>query len=230
MNPIVYLFSSMTILYAEDEEGLRHSVTQTLELFFKKVIQARDGEEAIDLFFDENPDILLLDICMPKLDGLSLLKQIRQMHKRVPVIIMSAHTDQNYLLQAVELNICKYLIKPFSKDQFLEALEACADWMYEWGNGYSIPLGDETTYNPLLAQISKGEITATLTKKERLLFEYFLRQKNRNLSFEELEDALWGNETKGKEALKAMIKELRKKIPQGLIENIFGVGYKCVLN
>lgn len=131
MNPIVYLFSSMTILYAEDEEGLRHSVTQTLELFFKKVIQARDGEEAIDLFFDENPDILLLDICMPKLDGLSLLKQIRQMHKRVPVIIMSAHTDQNYLLQAVELNICKYLIKPFSKDQFLEALEACADWMYE---------------------------------------------------------------------------------------------------
>lgn len=81
-----------------------------------------------------------------------------------------------------------------------------------------------------MAQINKGEITATLTKKERLLFEYFLRQKNRNLSFEELEDALWGNETKGKEALKAMIKELRKKIPQGLIENIFGVGYKCVLN
>lgn len=230
MNPILSLFSTMTILYAEDETSLRQSVVQTLELFFGKVIEASDGEEAMELFFEHKPDILLLDICMPKLDGLSMLKEIRHANKRVPVIVMSAHTDQHYLMQAIELNICKYVLKPFSKEHFIKALNTCAHWMYDWGEGYAIALKEGYTYNPLTATLSSPTQTYALTKKERILFEYFVRQKNRVLSFEELEELLWEGETSGKEALKAMIKGLRKKLPDGIIENSFGVGYKCVIH
>lgn len=229
MNSMLSLFSTMTILYAEDETSLRLSVVQTLELFFGKVIEASDGEEAMDLFFEHQPDILLLDICMPKLDGLGMLEEVRKRHKRVPVIVMSAHTDQHYLLKAVELNICKYLLKPFSKEHFLEALNACAAWMYEWGEGYCVPLGASLSYNPLSAELVSEGKTRVLTKKERCLFEYFLRQKNRVLSFEELEEVVWNTEEGGKEALKALVKELRKKLPEGMIENSFGIGYKFVV-
>jgi len=148
MNNTLSLFEHLTILYAEDEESLRHSVAQTLELFFDKVIQASNGEEALELFFEHNPDVLLLDICMPKCNGLELLKKIRASHKRVPVIIMSAYAEQNYFLQSIELNICKYLLKPFSKESFLGALKTCATWMYEWGEGNLIKVSNDIFYDP----------------------------------------------------------------------------------
>lgn len=228
-NPLA-LFERLSILYAEDEESLRKSVSQTLEIFFDKVIEARDGEEALELFFEHKPDILLLDICMPKCDGLQLLKEIRRSHKRVPVIIMSAYAEPTYFQQSIELNICKYLLKPFSKESFLDALKTCAEWMYEWGEGGLITVGNNLVYDPVSGMLLKEEEQFLLTKKERLLFEYLLRQKNRVISFEELEEAIWAEEGGSKEALKALVKELRKKLDKKSIENIFGIGYKLVIH
>ncbi len=228
MTKILDLFENMTILYAEDEDSIRQSVSQTLEIIFKKVIQASNGQEAIELFWDNNPDILLIDICMPKLDGIKLLEQIRQKDKRVPVVIMSAHTEQEYLLKAIELNICKYLIKPFSKDSFINALETTAQWMYEWGKSYEIPISKDVFYTPLSAEVKFLDHSNILTKKEKQLFEYFLRQKNRVITFEELEEFLWNDYEPHKDALKALVKELRKKLPSGIIENIFATGYRFV--
>lgn len=228
-NPLA-LFERLSILYAEDEESLRKSVSQTLEIFFDKVIEARDGEEALELFFEHKPDILLLDICMPKCDGLQLLKEIRRSHKRVPVIIMSAYAEPSYFQQSIELNICKYLLKPFSKESFLDALKTCAEWMYEWGEGGLITVGNNLVYDPVSGMLLKEEEQFLLTKKERLLFEYLLRQKNRVISFEELEEAIWAEEGGSKEALKALVKELRKKLDKKSIENIFGIGYKLVIH
>lgn len=224
-NPLA-LFERLSILYAEDEESLRRSVSQTLELFFDKVIEARDGEEALELFFEYKPDILLLDICMPKCDGLKLLKEIRKSHKRVPVIIMSAHAEPIYFQQSIELNICKYLLKPFSKESFLDALKTCAEWMYEWGEGGLIKVGENLFYDPEACLLLREGEQFLLTKKERLLFEYLLRQKNRVISFEELEEAIWAGKGGSKEALKALVKELRKKLAKESIENVFGIGYK----
>lgn len=228
-NPLS-LFEHLCILYAEDEESLRKSVVQTLELFFDKVVEARDGEEALELFFEHTPDILLLDICMPKCDGLKLLKEIRQSHKRVPVIIMSAHAEPAYFQQSIELNICKYLLKPFSKESFLDALHTCASWMYEWGDGGMIKAGSDLFYDPETGTLVNEGVSFVLTKKERLLFEYLLRQKNRVISFDELEEAIWAGEGGSKEALKALVKELRKKLTKESIENVFGIGYKLVLH
>ncbi|WP_263834064.1 response regulator transcription factor [Sulfurospirillum oryzae] len=229
MHNSLALFERLSILYAEDEESLRRSVCQTLEIFFDKVIEAKDGEEALELFFEHKPDILLLDICMPKCDGLKLLKEIRKSHKRVPVIIMSAYAEPAYFQQSIELNICKYLLKPFSKESFLDALKTCARWMYEWGEGGLIRVGNDLFYDPISGMLLKEKEQFLLTKKERLLFEYLLRQKNRVISFEELEEAIWAEEGGSKEALKALVKELRKKLDKESIENVFGIGYKLAI-
>lgn len=228
-NPLA-LFERLTILYAEYEESLRKSVTQTLELFFDKVIEAKDGEEALELFDEYKPDILLLDICMPKCDGLKLLKEIRSSYKRVPVIIMSAYAEPVYFQQAIELNICKCLLKPFSKESFLDALKTCAAWMYEWGDGGVVKVGSDLFYDPETGDLVNEGVSFVLSKKERLLFEYLLRQKNRVISFEELEEAIWAGEGGNKDALKALIKELRKKLTKESIENVFGIGYKLVIH
>ena len=93
-----------------------------------------------------------------------------------------------------------------------------------------IRIGNDLFYDPISGMLLKEKEQFFLTKKERLLFEYFLRQKNRVLSFEELEEAIWAEEGGSKEALKSLVKELRKNLYKVSIENVFGIGYKLVLH
>lgn len=224
------LFEDMTILYVEDEESLRKRVSLSLELLFHKVIEAPDGEEALNLFHEHNPDVLLLDICIPKINGLALLEEIRKSKRRIPTIVMSAYSDQEYLLKSIDLNVCKYLLKPFARNSFLDAFLACADWMYEWHSEETVKVKDNIFFNIESSTLSVNDKESPLSKKERILFTYLLRHKNHTISYNELEYAVWEEPGEHKEALKSLIKQLRKKLPASMIENFFGVGYKLVVS
>ena len=165
MHSDLSLFEDMTILYAEDEDSLRHSVAQTLNLLFAQVIEAKDGEEALELFYEKKPNILLVDISMPKINGLEFLKEVRKSNKNIPVIITSAYTEIPYFQQAIELNVCKYVLKPFSKDTFMDALKSCLEWMYEWGEDSIIKINEALLYNPKTHEIFTPSTTIILTKK-----------------------------------------------------------------
>lgn len=121
----------LTILYAEDENGIQQKVSQVLELYVNNVITASDGEELLELYKQYKPSILLIDINMPNKDGLTALKEIRQEDINTPVIVMTAHTEKEYLMNAVELHITKYLVKPFNKKAVLEALDACINLLIQ---------------------------------------------------------------------------------------------------
>ncbi|WP_137621006.1 response regulator transcription factor [Campylobacter estrildidarum] len=228
MEEILALFGNLTVLNVEDEEGVRRSLSANLELFFKNVYEAKDGEEALNLFYKKNPDVIFMDICIPKLNGLEVLKELRSTYKKTPIVIVSAYSEKEYFLEAIELNICKFLIKPFTKDEFLNTLKSVAKWMYEYTDDYRIILQNNVFYEPLKSSIFYNNQTSILTKKEKQVFEYLLRNKNRVVSFEELELSIYNDAENHKDALKAIIKELRKKVPDKTIENVFGIGYKCV--
>jgi len=113
----------LTILYAEDDKNVQKDVSGYLDLVFKDVVAASDGIQAYDIFEKSRPDIVLTDIDMPGLNGIELAKKIRANDKETPIIIMTAHTKPEYLIDAVELNITRYLIKPFVGEELLGALE-----------------------------------------------------------------------------------------------------------
>ncbi|MBZ7938991.1 response regulator [Campylobacter sp. W0014] len=228
MQEILNLFSNLTVLNVEDEEGVRKSLSANLSFFFKEVYEAKDGEEALNLFFEKNPDVIFMDICIPKFDGLEVLKKIKDLHKKIPIVIVSAYSEQEYFLKAIELHICKFLIKPFSRDEFINTLKHIAQWMYEYTDNYRIKLQEDVFYEPNTSKIFHHQNVFTLTKKEKQVFEYLLRNKNRAISFDELEIKLYNDVNDHKEALKAIVKQLRKKIPCKIIENVFGFGYQCV--
>ena len=110
----------LTILYAEDENGIRDTVCDVLELYVDNVITACDGQEALELYTQYKPSILLLDICMPIRDGLEVLKIIRETDLTTPVIIMTAHTEKEYLMDAVELYIIQVGFR--TRPQVIESL------------------------------------------------------------------------------------------------------------
>ena len=102
---------SLTILYAEDEIGIRENIADSLGYYVKEVYQANNGQEAFEIYEEKKPDIILSDIHMPILNGIEFVKKVRQTNRDIPIVMITAHTDKKYLLEAVELHMEKYIIK-----------------------------------------------------------------------------------------------------------------------
>lgn len=218
------IFKTKSVLYVEDEKGVRNNIGEILNLYFKDVFLASDGEEGLDLFYLHHIDVLMVDICMPKMDGLSLLKTIRESNKKIPVIVLTAHNEQEYLKRAVELNITRYLSKPFSKSSLVDALLSCSDWITCMLGGLVVSAGKGISYDTLNKALLIKDEKIYLSKKEYQLLEFFLINRERVFEFNEILNEVWDKDV-SKEALKSIIKTLRKKAPGLEIQNVFGNGY-----
>jgi len=123
------VLKNITLLYAEDELIIQEGITETLTLFDINVICAKDGKEGLSIYksSSEKIDLILTDIKMPKLDGLGMIKEIRKMDNNIPVIITTAHQENDYLMKSIELNIHSYILKPIDiyklEDTLIKAIE-----------------------------------------------------------------------------------------------------------
>lgn len=117
------ILKNITVLYAEDELIIQKGITETLNLFEIDVICAKDGQEGLSIFKagDKKIDLILTDIKMPKLNGLDMIKKIREIDKDIPIIITTAHQETTFLMQSIELNISAYVLKPID----IYKLEEC---------------------------------------------------------------------------------------------------------
>ena len=225
---ILNILSDKKVLYAEDENGIRDKVIDILELFFEEVTAVCNGEEALEKIMFINYDVLIFDICMPNMDGLEVIQKVREKDKKIPIIILSAHTEEHYLWRAVEQKITKYLKKPFYKDTFINALNKAALELIE-GN-ISIKLNQECIYNPCTKTICKENKNIKLSKMESRLLEYFIKRANQVVTFENIFEYLWDYDQPSKEAIKSLIKEIRKKTESDCIQSVYGIGYRLELD
>ena len=221
---------SYTILYAEDEEQTRLNYTNFLNRYFKRVYSVSNGEEALLEYEKYKPDILLLDINMPKVNGLEVAKKIRQKDKISRIIILTAHLERDKLLFAAELNLTKYLPKPISRTQLKEALNEAVSQLQEVSSDIDcLDLSDDIIWDKRNKKLTNEGIDIKLTKYEMLLLELLSSQKNKVFSLDEISLHLW-NDLDDLELdttkLKDIIKRIRKKLPKNAIENIYGAGYK----
>ena len=222
-NNTLDILSDKKVLYAEDEDGIRRNVADILGLFFDQVVAVGDGEDALRELELSIYDVLIFDICMPHMDGLDVINNVRKKDKKVPIIILSAHTEKEYLWRAVELKITKYLTKPYDKDNFIKALEASALEIVD--NNVNIKLRNGCIYDPRLKKACLDNVDTKLSKSESRLFEYFIKRSNEVISFSEIYDYMWEFDMPSKEAIKSLIKELRKKMGKESIQNVYGIGY-----
>jgi len=189
------------------------------------VVGVKDGIEALDEAKSNFYDVIMLDISIPHLDGLEVVKKIREFDKKIPIIILSAHTEQEYLWRAVELKITRYLAKPYDKNTLIKALEDVA--MELIGHTPMLSLTLTCKYDFCKKTLYHQSEIIHLSKSESRLLEYFLKRSNQTVTYEQLFDYMWEFEQPSKEALKSIVKELRKKIDNNFIKNLYGVGYVC---
>lgn len=219
------MLKNFTILYVEDDEMVRKSAVEYLKRVCKEVLQAKDGKEAIKIWKDSKPDIIITDISMPRLNGLDMASYIRAHDKEVQIIVATAHSDVDYLLRAVELQLVKYIIKPITKDKLEIALNKSIELIQDKSK-FNLNLSSTCSYNAFEKVILKDNKEIKLTKNETLFLDLLAHHHTRVVKYEEIEDAIWAYEGMSQDAIRSLVRGLRKKIPTGVIENISGSGYK----
>ena len=212
-----------SLLYVEDDSEIRHYITLFLEHYCKAVYACSSAEEGLLLYKQYNPDILLLDINLGGMSGIELATKIRLHDSKTRILISTAYTSKEFMLQAIELGLTRYLVKPMTNDDIMMALEKC--WR-ELEDEYHIDLGEGYIYNKYTASICHGKQEIHLRHKEVVLLELFLNHEGEVLRYEMLEENIWKNEPMTRDAIRSQIRNIRQKVEIDIFENISGLGYR----
>ncbi|MCR5595581.1 MAG: response regulator transcription factor [Lachnospiraceae bacterium] len=216
------------ILVVDDEARMRKLVRDFLVRAGYKVVEAADGMEACDLFFETNDfDLVITDVMMPKLDGWELTKQIRE-YSQVPIIMLTAKSEEHDELNGFELGVDEYISKPFSPKILVARVEAIlrrsvgaeAESVLEAG-------GIKVDKNAHIVTIDGNPIE--LSFKEFELLSYFMENSGIALSREKILNGVWDYDYFGDaRTVDTHVKKLRAKMGDkgDLIKTIWGMGYK----
>jgi len=215
----------ISILLAEDEDEILEYLKEYLEIFFHRVYIALDGEQALDIYNQKKPDIILTDINMPNIDGLSLISKIRQNDKKTKIIIMSAHSEQDKLLEAVGLHLESYLIKPIKNEKLKKILFDTVELIRQTDN--KLYLSEEVFWDKKSHTLWQKEVQIEIKDKETKLVELLCSDPNHTFSAVEIFDHISKDKKEfSQDAVTSLMKRLRIKLPEDIILNIYGAGYK----
>lgn len=216
---------NISILYVEDDDIARENGIEYLENFFDNITEASNAIEAIKLYEQYHFDIIITDIQMPRLNGLEFIQRIRKKDDKTQVIVISAFSHKEYLLKAIELQLVKYLIKPVKETQLYDALQQC---VHSLKNNTSniIPFNEVTFFDLFNQSLIQEDEVIKLRTKELLFLTLLCRNKNRYVTYSEIENWVWADSAMSKDALKTLVKNLKAKLPQNMILNLSGTGYK----
>ncbi len=228
---------SIRVLIAEDDANLRQGLIDLLEGEGYTVFSAGDGQQALERFHEEAPDLVLLDVMMPELSGYNVCRQIRQHDSRTPIIMLTAKGEEIDKVVGLELGADDYVTKPFGLHELRARIaavlrrsrqnqqEPASNLPEQFHIG--LALIDRKSY-----QVTLGQQSHSLTSREMKVLEVFHARPNEVLSRNDLLNAAWGIDYFGTtRTLDQHIAQLRKKVepdpasPQCLL-TVHGVGYK----
>jgi len=216
--------NSLTVLFVEDEAELRSALESAIGDEFTKFVVARDGDDGFKKFKKFKPDIVITDIFMPIRDGLEMAKDIKQISRETPIIVLSAFSEKKRLLKAIDVGIDKYLIKPIDPDELMLAINTIADELLSLDKIVELKSGYQFDKNRKVL-VKDGE-TIALTKKELLFISILVKNLGVFVLHEEIKKYVWTNKNVTDAAIRTFIKRVREKTGKEFIKNIPGLGYK----
>lgn len=222
------MLKNLTVLLVEDEEKIRNSMGSAMEAAFNKVILAQNGDEGLKKFKKFNPDIVITDISMPIMDGLDMASGIRNISKDTPIIVLSAFSEKEKLLKAIDVGIDKYIIKPIDMEELFEAISFLATSKISGAN--IIEIGTGYAFNKSKRVLVQNDVEIPLTKKELAFISILVKRLGTLVLHEEIKNTVWIGEKVSDAAIRTFIKRIRDKVGSNLIKNVPGLGYKIEIN
>jgi DNA-binding response OmpR family regulator len=218
----------MRVLYVEDEKKVADLVKDALERENYSVVTASDGEQGETLALSGHFDLVILDILIPKKDGLEVLRNLRAKKHSTPILLLTAKTSVQDKVKGLDEGADDYLTKPFAITELLARVRSL---IRRGGSSPTAALrvGD-VVLDPLTRRVRRGNKAIDLTTKEYALLEYFMRNKDKVLSRSVISEHIWGyNFDTGTNIVDVYINHLRNKIDgeseKKLFHTIRGIGY-----
>lgn len=218
------LLKNYTVLFADDDTEYSIRFSKTLSYFFKEIRVVSDGKEAYNNFINHSSDIIILDLQMPKFNGLEVAQKIRAINDKVPIFIATNFQDFESARQGYKYELVDFLVKPISFETLLSTLKKCESLLSKINNGI-IEIERNIFYDKSQKILTNDNKINTLTNSEIIVLEYMLKNRAKIITTLEFENLLF-NENQNSSSVRNIIYKLRQKIPNNLIINISKVGYK----
>ena len=220
------------ILVVDDDADVRGLVRELLERAGASVREVADGREALRVLYDVRPEVIVLDVTMPQLDGWQTLERIRDL-TAVPVLMLTARDTELEKVRGLKEGADDYVTKPFGRQELLASVEALRRRAGpgEWGPERETYADGRVTVDVTRAEVKVGDRELQLTPMEFRLLVTFMRNRGQVLSREQLLELVWGHpEAVEPGQVKVLVAYLRGKLGDeaGLIETVRGFGYRWV--
>ncbi|MFC5604409.1 response regulator transcription factor [Sporosarcina koreensis] len=224
------------ILIVDDEQPIRTLLDYNLKQSNFETIMAADGEQAVEKVENENPDLILLDLMLPKMDGIEVCKILRQRNINTPIIMLTAKGEETDKVLGLEIGADDYMTKPFSPREVIARVKAVLRRSGERTGideeeGQALRTGSLTVH-PEQYEAYLNDEALEFTPKEFELLVYFMQNKNRVLTRDQLLSAVWNYDFAGDTRIVDVhVSHLREKIEENTRKPIFiktvrGIGYK----
>jgi two-component system response regulator VanR len=218
-------YKKLKILYVEDQEFIRINAVSYLKRLFYDVYEASNAFEALDIIKKFQPHIVITDIKMPELNGLDMIRKIREYDSQTQFIVISAFTDTKYLLDAIDLGLVKYLTKPIRHETLYPLLLKCAKNICQKNTNKKL-LSENCYFDIVTNTLLFDGKEVKLSNYELKFFKLLTKNSPRVVSYEEIQNFIWYDEYMSENAIRLLVRDLRKKLPINTIKNISKIGYK----
>ena len=217
------------VLVVDDEPAVRRALERALKLDDYEVVLAADGQEALDELASSPADAVVLDIAMPRVDGLEVARRIRRAGDRTPILMLTARDAIDDRVEGLDVGADDYLVKPFALKELQARLRALLRRTGEGTRGEALRFAD-MSLDPVAHEVRRGDRLIDLTKTEFLLLELFLRHPRQVLTRSQIFEHVWGYDFgPTSNALGVYIGYLRRKTEAEdeprLLHTVRGVGY-----
>ena len=227
----------INILLVEDESTLAMIIKDTLEGQGFRIRLAKDGEEGLQSFFREKPDVLVADVMMPRMDGFEMVRRLRKTDKRTPVLFLTARSAINDVVEGFELGANDYLKKPFGMQELIVRIKAllgrACPSMSDKPAAHTFEIG-HYLFNSQTQTLTHTELTQQLSYRESEILRRLCLNRNQVTDMRQLLLDLWGDDTFfNQRSLHVFITKLRHKLSKDgriRIVNVRGIGYKLIDN
>ena len=214
---------SLNVLFLEDNQEFANNTIELLNMFFNKIYHAPSIKKSLALYKSNEIDIIISDVKVKDGNGLDFIKAIRKINTDIPIVVLSAHKDEDFLLKAIPLNITAYELKPLSYNNFLLLLNKLA---LKFKSEDEISITDDIIYNFKEKILCINDIDVTLTKKEIIFMELMIDNIDKIVTTDMIQEHVWGNKPMTEAGLKNLIFRLRNKTFKKFIITIQSVGFK----
>ena len=219
----------MRILVADDDPALRDALRRALRLEGYDVELAADGAEALAALAARAPDLVVLDVAMPNVDGLEVARRVRTEGNRVPILMLTARDAVDDRVAGLDAGADDYVVKPFALEELFARVRALSRRSGA-SDGRSVLRFSDLTLDPTTHEVQRGAREIELTRTEFLLLELFLHHPRQVLTRSQIFERVWGYDFgPGSNSLEVYVGYLRRKLEADgeprLLQTVRGVGY-----